>query len=103
MTKATKAIILITLLVIVHIPVVYFALSSLFPSTTLSTSYKRISKSKIQKSLVIVSDITSHFGNDIAMKLADVGYFVLAGVHSESERKAYTGYNAVKGGVSMSI
>lgn len=75
-------------------------LTSVVTSTKTYThlsQYERISKPEIQQSLLIVSDMTSHFGREVAFKLAEMGFFVLAGVRTESDRKAYTGYNTVKG------
>jgi hypothetical protein len=61
------------------------------------SQYNRIPKAAIQKSLIIVSDMSSHFGRDAAMKLADMGFYVLGGVRTELDRKAFSGYNAIKG------
>ena len=109
MTRACRAIVCMLLLLLFNIGVIYLAVTTLLPTLTTpptfisSFKYKRISKSEIQQSLVIVSDMTSHFGRDAAFKLADMGFYVLAGVKTESERKAYSGYNTIKGKVNTHI
>jgi hypothetical protein len=107
MSRACRSLGYLLALALLQAVVLYLALfSPLLPRehplymhsyASVPVKYKRLGRSDIQQKLVIVSDITSHFGRDTAVKLAELGFFVLGGVRVESERKAFTGYNAVKG------
>ena len=101
MPRAARAMACIIFSFLLHIGVFCFLAMQFAPplpmSITTTSKYQRIPKSDIQKSVIIVSDMTSHFGRDAAFKLAEMGFYVLGGVHTESERRAYSGYNTVKG------
>jgi len=103
MTKASRAVVCFLGLGILHVCLFFLATGAFLPLSllppALTDRYKRIPKPDIQQKLVIVSDLSSHFGRDVATKLADLGFFVLGGVHSDSDRRAFTGYNAIKGDV----
>lgn len=102
MSRVCRASLGMLLLLLAHVGLVYY-IATHFPTSiapnvqSVPSRYQRLSKNEIQQSLVIVSDMTSHFGREVALNLADMGFFVLAGVRTEADRKAYTGYNTIKG------
>ena len=89
-TRTRQALVCMLLLGLLHgtglyVLVTLLSSSSLLtPTHTYTSHYERLSKAEVQQSLVIVSDMTSHFGRAVAVQLADMGFYVLAGVRSET-------------------